>query len=125
MHRDVAETALPAIIDLRHAGDVHSLAADRPELQGAPPFGDQRLPAAGQEGHRPGFAELRDLPHLERPGAIVRGLRGIFLSGVAGVGGRSAAEEGEGGKKDGTDGAHFSFPDLAERHAPERARMSS
>ena len=90
---DVAEPALPAIIDRRHAGDVDRAAAHRPQFEHAAPLGDQSLAAAGKEGHRPGLGELADRLDLER--AVLR--RRAAATGAA---------EDHGGEKQGTEPAH-------------------
>ena len=61
MQDHVAQAALAAIGHGGHAGDLAELAvADVQQPQPARLLGDQQ-PAVGQEGHRPGFVEARDL----------------------------------------------------------------
>src|SRR5690606_17636739 len=70
MQHDVAEPALPAVRDLRHALDIERRARfRREELEGAALLADEQA-AVRQEFHRPRLGELRDLLRLER--AVLR-----------------------------------------------------
>src|SRR3546814_1407930 len=92
MEDDVAETALAAVIDGRHAGhfDYGAAIVPKHELPGL--LGDQRLAGARDESHRPRLVEAGDLLNLEGASLLSGGgglgvaviVRGDALRGVAG-----------------------------------------
>ena len=98
MENDVAQPALPAIIDIGHAGDFDRCAALRPQLQRTALLSDQRLASAGQEDHRPGHRELAKRFDPER--RVLR--RGSTSIGAIG----GATEQDERGGEDVTTCAH-------------------
>src|SRR5690606_17055738 len=65
MQDDVAESALTAVRDARHARDLADPAVRRPQLQPTALLGDEQ-PAVRQERHGPRLVERRDLRHDER-----------------------------------------------------------
>src|SRR5690606_24346354 len=65
MQDDVAEPALPAVRDARHARDVADRAVRRPQFQASALLGDEQ-PTVRQERHRPRLIERRDLRRDER-----------------------------------------------------------